>query len=175
MKARSSDNNFLAIEDPALHSYESSRFVIQSVPYEHTSSYLSGSAKGPEAILSASHFVEFYDEEIDDEAFRKGGIATLDPIDFTDKVDADAVAGDFLRVVAPDVEPDNTHSWTPWTPRTRVRIVLTLSKALAAEFWSKVRGSYASVNQINDLFEINLGCELLTVSKSKLIVSNLLR
>jgi len=92
MKARTSENNFLAIEDPALHSYESSRFVIQSVPYEHTSSYLSGSAKGPEAILSASHFVEFYDEEIDDEAFRKGGIATLDPIDFTGKVDADAVA-----------------------------------------------------------------------------------
>ncbi|MFM8916735.1 MAG: agmatinase, partial [Bacteroidota bacterium] len=81
MKARSSENNFLAIEDLALHSYESSRFVIQSVPYEHTSSYLSGSAKGPEAILSASHFVEFYDEEIDDEAFRKAGIATLDPID----------------------------------------------------------------------------------------------
>ena len=35
--------------------------------------------------------------------------------------------------------------------------------------------SDTSVNQINDLFEINLGCELLTVSKSKLIVSNLLR
>ena len=32
----------------------------------------------------------------------------------------------------------------------------------------------SSVNQINDLFEINLGCELLTVSNSKLIVSNLL-
>jgi len=92
MKARSSENNFLAIEDASLHSYESSKFVIQSVPYEHTSSYLSGSAKGPEAILSASHFVEFYDEEIDDEAFRKGGIATLDPIDFSGKVDAEAVA-----------------------------------------------------------------------------------
>ena len=91
MKARNAENNFLAIEDPALHSYENSRFVIQSAPYEHTSSYLSGSAKGPEAILAASHFVEFYDEEIDDEAFRKGGIATLDPIDFNGKVDAEAV------------------------------------------------------------------------------------
>ena len=92
MKALSSDRNFLAIEDPALHSYESSRFVIQQVPYEHTSSYLSGSARGPEAIVAASHFVEFYDEEINDEAFRKGGIATLEPIDFTGVVDADAVA-----------------------------------------------------------------------------------
>ncbi|MHB1279269.1 MAG: arginase family protein, partial [Bacteroidia bacterium] len=91
MKARNSETNFLGIEDPALCSYESSLYVIQSAPYEHTSSYLSGSDKGPQAIIDASRYVEFYDEELDQETFRLGGIATLDPIDFKGKVNKDAV------------------------------------------------------------------------------------
>lgn len=91
MKALGPDSNFLALEDPAFYSYENARFVIQQLPYEHTSSYLQGSAKGPAAILSASHFVEFYDEELDRESFRLGGIATLPPLDFTGKFDYDAV------------------------------------------------------------------------------------
>jgi len=62
------------------------------VPYEHTSSYLQGSAKGPEAIINASHFVEFYDEELDDETYKKCGIATLEPIQFNGKIDEDAVS-----------------------------------------------------------------------------------
>lgn len=92
MKALETENNFLGIEDPALYEYENARFVIQSAPYEHTSSYLQGSAKGPGAIIEASHFVEFYDEELDQESFRLGGIATMPAIDFTGKFDADAIA-----------------------------------------------------------------------------------
>lgn len=91
MQALGPDSNFLALEDPAFYSYENARFVIQQLPYEHTSSYLQGSAKGPAAILSASHFVEFYDEELDRESFRSGGIATLPPLDFTGKFDKNAV------------------------------------------------------------------------------------
>lgn len=91
MKALGPDSNFLALEDPQFYTYENSRFVIQQVPYEHTSSYLEGSAKGPGAIVEASHFVEFYDEEIDREAFRDGGIATLPALDFQGKVDAEAI------------------------------------------------------------------------------------
>lgn len=91
MKALGPDSNFLALEDPAFYSYENARFVIQQLPYEHTSSYLQGSAKGPAAILSASHFVEFYDEELDRESFRSGGIATLPPLDFTGKFDKNAI------------------------------------------------------------------------------------
>ncbi|MBK9425210.1 MAG: agmatinase [Bacteroidetes bacterium] len=92
MKALDTENNFLGIEDPALYEYENARFVIQSAPYEHTSSYLQGSAKGPGAIIEASHFVEFYDEELDQETFRMGGIATMPAIDFTGKFDADAIS-----------------------------------------------------------------------------------
>ena len=87
--------NFLGIEEPELHAYNHARYVIQSAPYEHTSSYLAGSIKGPEAILAASHYVEFYDEELDRETFRYGGICTVEAMEFGDKVDADAV--DFIE------------------------------------------------------------------------------
>ena len=92
MKSLGTDKNFLGIEDEALYSYESSKIVIQPVPYEYTSSYLTGSAKGPEAIIRASQFVEFYDEELDVETLIETGIATLVPLDFTAKINAEAVA-----------------------------------------------------------------------------------
>jgi agmatinase len=92
MKGLSTEHNFLGLEDENLYSYEKSKFVIQSAPYEHTSSYLQGSDKGPAAIIQASHYVEFYDEELDTETINNiGGIATLEAMDFTGKVDADAV------------------------------------------------------------------------------------
>jgi agmatinase len=89
------EQNFLGIEDESLCSYDTSRFVIQPVPYEHTSSYLQGSSKGPQAIIDASHFVEFYDEELDTETLTDiGGIATLPALDFKGKIDREAV--DFI-------------------------------------------------------------------------------
>lgn len=93
MQALGTEQNFLGIPEKEFFSYEKARVVIQSAPYEHTSSYLEGSAKGPQAILDASHFVEFYDEELDQETYKHmGGIATLAPIKFGKKVDADAIA-----------------------------------------------------------------------------------
>lgn len=91
MKYYGPDKNFLAIEEKEFYTYENSKIVIQSAPYEHTSSYLSGSDKGPEAIIGASQFVELYDEELDTEAYTKTGICTLEPINFNGKVDAAAV------------------------------------------------------------------------------------
>lgn len=85
------EENFLGIEDPELYDYENCSVVIQSVPYEHTSSYQTGSYKGPQAIIETSHFVEFYDEELDQETFRKTGICTLEPLNFENKFDKDAV------------------------------------------------------------------------------------
>lgn len=89
--ALATENNFLGITEPELHDYQSSKVVIQSAPYEHTSSYLQGSDKGPSAIIEASHYVEFYDEETDQEAYKKTGIATLEAINFANKVDKEAV------------------------------------------------------------------------------------
>jgi agmatinase len=84
--------NFLKIEDPAFHRYADCRFVVYGAPYEHTSSYHTGSIDGPAAILRASHYVELYDEELDREPYRYGGICTLPPLDFTGTVDEAAVA-----------------------------------------------------------------------------------
>lgn len=92
MNSLPNDQAFLAIPESDLCDYAKSKFVIQQIPYEHTSSYLQGSAKGPQAIVEASHFVEFYDEELDQESYKHaGGIATLPPLEFKDKVDAAAV------------------------------------------------------------------------------------
>jgi agmatinase len=86
---------FLAIEDTTLVDYRSSSVVVQQMPYEHTSSYLAGSKNGPDAILSASHYVEYYDEELEQETHRKCGISTQEALDFRNHLDQSAV--DLIR------------------------------------------------------------------------------
>ncbi len=92
MQHLDADANFLKIDQPQYCSYATSRFVIYGAPYEHTSSYREGSKDGPDAIIRASQFVELYDEELDRESYRQGGICTIPPLDFTGKVDEAAVA-----------------------------------------------------------------------------------
>lgn len=82
--------NFLGIEKE-YSSLENSRVVILPAPYERSVSYGVGTKRGPEAILEASHFVEFYDEELDRELYREVGIATLQPLDFGKKSDDRAI------------------------------------------------------------------------------------
>jgi agmatinase len=86
-------SNFLAL--PKEHSsYENSRIIVLPVPYEHTVSYGGGTKEGPKAILNASHFVEFYDEELDRELCFDVGVGTLRPVSFgtkTKKVDEEAL------------------------------------------------------------------------------------
>ncbi|MBC7425577.1 MAG: agmatinase [Bacteroidia bacterium] len=91
MKSLPTEENFLGISEPEFFNYESSKVVIQQVPYEYTSSYLQGSKFGPKAMVEASHFVEFYDEETDSEAFKNFGIATMPELDFTDLTDEAAI------------------------------------------------------------------------------------
>ena len=61
-------------------SYEQSGAVILPVPFENTTSYLHGTATGPEAILNASQEIEVFDEKLGSEVFRHIGIHTLPPI-----------------------------------------------------------------------------------------------
>ena len=79
-------NNFLAIEEE-FSNYKNSKIVMLPVPYEQTTSYGKGTAKGPKAILNASHYVEFFDEEMNRElCFEKGnGICSLYPLQIKDK------------------------------------------------------------------------------------------
>ena len=92
MIALAQDKNFLGLPDEKDYAFNSSKVIIQQVPYEYTSSYLAGSAKGPGAIINASHYVECYDEELDTEIVSEVGICTIPPIDFSNKIDADAIA-----------------------------------------------------------------------------------
>ncbi len=55
--------------------------AVVPVPYEATTTYMKGTAGGPEAILTASRQVEFWDEWIEDEA-RRFGVRTLPAVEF---------------------------------------------------------------------------------------------
>ena len=66
-----------------LSGYEKSRIVILPVPYDATTSYKSGTRDGPHAIIDASRFVEFYDEEAR-KNFSEAGICTLDEMEILD-------------------------------------------------------------------------------------------
>ncbi len=71
-------DNFLGLPDELSH-YGRSRVAVLPVPYEHTVSYAPGTAKGPQAIISASQQVELYDEELCCEP-SDIGVATLAPL-----------------------------------------------------------------------------------------------
>ena len=64
--------------------YEQAKFIIISAPLEKTVSYLGGTKFGPEEIIKASPFLEFYDEDTETEPQDKG-ICTLKPLDFENK------------------------------------------------------------------------------------------
>jgi len=84
MKTLTEKDNFLGIESK-YSQYSDSKIVIQSAPLEKTVSYGKGTAKGPKAILEASHYVEFFDEELNRELCFEKGIATLSEIKSEDE------------------------------------------------------------------------------------------
>lgn len=84
------ESNFLAIE-PEFSNFETSKIVILPAPYEHTVSYGGGTANAPDAILKASSYVEFFDDETGKELCFDKGIATLEPLDFSNKIDNTAL------------------------------------------------------------------------------------
>src|SRR5512138_2117615 len=66
--------------DTAYTVYERAKFVVLPVPYDLTSTYQSGSRRGPGAILEASANMELYDEELGQETYL-AGIHTLPLLD----------------------------------------------------------------------------------------------
>ncbi len=90
MKVLGTKENFLAI-DKEHSSLDTAAIAIVSAPYEHTVSYGGGTAGGPKAIIDASAYVEFYDDEFDRELCFEKGIATIRPLSFKKTVDADAL------------------------------------------------------------------------------------
>ena len=60
--------------DPA-----SAEIAVLPVPYDRTSTWMKGADRGPQAIIEASHQVEWFDIPTATEVYRRG-IATLDPV-----------------------------------------------------------------------------------------------
>ncbi|HOG18564.1 MAG TPA: agmatinase [Syntrophales bacterium] len=60
--------------------WKKAAFVVVPVPYDLTTTYQSGSRRGPAAILDASGNMELYDEELDQETYL-AGICTFAPIE----------------------------------------------------------------------------------------------
>lgn len=83
-------SNFLAIESE-YSSFDTSKAIILPAPYEHTVSYGGGTKNGPAAIIKASQYVEMFDEETKREIHKERGVATLPPILFGKKKDAQAL------------------------------------------------------------------------------------
>ncbi len=77
------EKNFLAIEKE-FSKYENSQIVIIQAPLEKTVSYGKGTKNGPKAILEASHYVEFFDEELNKELCFEKGISTLPELKMSD-------------------------------------------------------------------------------------------
>jgi agmatinase len=71
--------NFGGIEKE-FSDFKKASFVVLPVPYDLTSTYQSGSRRGPSAILDASCNMELYDEELRKETCR-AGIHTLPPLE----------------------------------------------------------------------------------------------
>jgi agmatinase len=90
IKVFDNKRNFLGIEKQ-YSTFETSKIVILPVPYERTVSYGGGTKKGPDAILKASHYVEFFDEETKREIYKEHGIATLPPLNLDKKQDEAAL------------------------------------------------------------------------------------
>ena len=61
-------------------SYENSKAVILPVPYDGTATYRPGARFGPRAIITASKYLDFYDDELK-KNFSDIGICTLDELE----------------------------------------------------------------------------------------------
>ena len=90
MKTLDKIANFLSIAEK-YSNLNNSEIAIVLAPYEHTVSYGRGTSNGPEAIVSASAYVEFYDDEFGRELCFDKGIATLEPINFNGRIDKSAL------------------------------------------------------------------------------------
>jgi agmatinase len=80
MQTLDAKENFLGL-DNEFSSYSDSEIVIISAPLEKSVSYGKGTSGGPKAILEASHYVEFYDEEFDAEIAMNKGICTIEGLE----------------------------------------------------------------------------------------------
>ena len=83
MNYLSNKNGFLGIENKV-----DFKEKVVAVPFglEKTVSYGGGTKNGPKEIIKASHQVELFDEELNNEPYREIGIKTLKPFPIKKKI-----------------------------------------------------------------------------------------
>lgn len=115
-------NNFLGLE-AEFSDAEASQFVVLPIPYDKTASYLKGTVNGPQAIISASQQVEFFDEILLDE-FYQAGVFTADAVQ-CDGVSPEELQDKITEAAAPYVQAykfllslGGEHSVTPALVKT---------------------------------------------------------
>ncbi len=59
--------------------FKKAKAVIVQVPYDKTTTYVHGAKNGPAAIIDASHYMERFDDELNQETFKMG-INTMDSL-----------------------------------------------------------------------------------------------
>jgi len=70
--------NYMGLEEE-YSSFKKAKAVIFQAPYDKTTTYIHGAAKGPAAIIDASRYMERFDDELNQETF-KAGIHTMDAL-----------------------------------------------------------------------------------------------
>jgi agmatinase len=115
-------NNFLGL-DAEFSDLETSRFVVLPIPYDATASYLKGTVNGPQAIISASQQVEYFDEILLDE-FYQAGVYTANTVECED-VSAEELQERIIKAATPYVQAykfllslGGEHSVTPALVKT---------------------------------------------------------
>jgi agmatinase len=145
MMASSNDDSHPKVFLEGAESGARSAVALLPVPYDATSSWLKGSAGGPEAIIDASQYVEPWDIETSSEPWRQG-ITVLEPVVFDgDPVGlADEVEARVGRILDGDQLPiilGGEHSVTIGAVRAAARRVEGLS-VLQIDAHADTRESY---------------------------------
>ncbi len=93
---------FLDLLPSELTEFHRAQALVLPIPLERTVSYGTGTARGPEAILWASHHVELYDREFGREPAREYGVHTLPALALPDDLEAavETIADATQRAVA---------------------------------------------------------------------------
>jgi agmatinase len=126
---------------------QTSRYLILPIPYEGTVCFLGGTSKGPEAVLSVSDQMEYFDEELLID-FTQHGIATLPPIPSAhtpeeefEQIYSTVKQYDFFRTSRFPIILGGEHSVTPPIVRAAAEVYEDLS-VLQFDAHADLRDSY---------------------------------
>ncbi|MBL4666296.1 MAG: agmatinase [Sneathiella sp.] len=93
MEILSPSEGFLGLDEADAVNFDQAKAVIVPFGLEASVSYGGGAAKGPAAMIAASHQVELFDEVFWCEAFREYGVVTVPPENLDGLTISDALDG----------------------------------------------------------------------------------